>query len=326
MPSIPLPSSTEEQSPDVSVVIPTYNRLPMLEEALASVASQEFDGTIEIIVVDDNSQDKTSETIARKYPAIHLISLKQNVGPSAARNQGILAAQGRYIAFLDSDDLWERTHLTSQIAVLEKEQNCFCISGRLSWDTVKDLKWVSLQKPNLEKYTSPVHHLLAGGSFVATPSSVVFPRQVFSEVGLFDEELRFAEDTVLYIRCLLAGYRPIFTELPTVIRRKHNEAQATDATNTSLRKKIRLEVLNQYYPLAQKRFDMVSIERIKAEIHTSFANQYFKEKYFRQWITSIIISARYYSIKYALSSMLADINQLLQRRLAYTSRILKFTK
>ncbi|MGB3188751.1 MAG: glycosyltransferase family 2 protein, partial [Limnoraphis sp.] len=68
------------QKIDVSVIIPTYNRIYMLEEALKSVLTQEFDGTVEIIVVDDNSSDKTSEIIDHKYPQINLISLKQNGG------------------------------------------------------------------------------------------------------------------------------------------------------------------------------------------------------------------------------------------------------
>ena len=65
--------STTAPAPDVSVIIPTYNRIAMLKEALASVLEQTFAGTVEIIVVDDNSQDGTPSTIREQYPDIYLI-------------------------------------------------------------------------------------------------------------------------------------------------------------------------------------------------------------------------------------------------------------
>src|SRR5271155_161031 len=94
--------------PFFSVIIPVYNRAELIRSALDSVLAQEF-SDYELIVVDDGSTDQTAQVI-EQYAAEHsqrIISLRQsNSGPGAARNTGIARATGRYIAFLDSDDLW----------------------------------------------------------------------------------------------------------------------------------------------------------------------------------------------------------------------------
>lgn len=301
--------------PDVTVVIPTHNRILMLEEALASVFSQEFDGVIEIIVVDDNSQDGTSTIISQKYPDVHLISLKQNVGAYAARNRAITEAKGKYIAFLDSDDLWESKYLKTQIAGLSGRECCFCISDIIIWNTAKNQKQVWSQKPNLEKYTSLLHHLLVG-SFIYTPSSVVIPRQAFAEVGLFDETIRVGEDAALYERCIGFGYSPIFTDLPVAIKRKHGREHLTNASNLKVRKKQRLLRVNKIYPLLAENYNLVPLQRICAEIHTEFASHYFGNKFFLHWLASSLASVRYASMGYALFNMKRNVTELLSTSLS----------
>lgn len=90
--------------PYFSIVIPTFNRAPLLEETLASVAGQRF-GDYELLVVDDGSTDGTAELLARPNPRLRALR-QPNQGAGAARNLGIARARGRYIVFLDSDDLW----------------------------------------------------------------------------------------------------------------------------------------------------------------------------------------------------------------------------
>jgi glycosyltransferase involved in cell wall biosynthesis len=298
-------------SSDVSVIIPTYNRLSMLEEALASVYSQDFDGVVEIIVVDDNSQDGTSEVVSRKYPEIRLISFKQNVGAYVARNRALLEAKGKYIAFLDSDDLWETNYLKTQIAALKCKERGFCVSALVIWDTVKDQKGIALQKPDLDRYSSPIHHLLVS-NFIITPSSVVFPRQTFDEVGLFDEKFKVGGDAELYIRCLLSGYNLIFTEPPVAIKREHGKDQLTNTKNLKLKQKCRFMRIDKFYALSEGRFDILPIRRIYAETHANFASQYFKKNDFLHWLLSSIAVAYNASPRYALSNMISDIRSLLK--------------
>src|SRR5579862_985338 len=92
------------QSPLFSVVIPTYNRADLLREALASVDRQEC-REFELIVVDDGSTEDLS-SVAAEYQGRAKFLRQENAGPSAARNYGVRAANGEYVAFLDSDDLW----------------------------------------------------------------------------------------------------------------------------------------------------------------------------------------------------------------------------
>jgi glycosyltransferase involved in cell wall biosynthesis len=295
---------------DVSVIIPTYNRLPMLKEALASVFSQDYQGTLEVIVVDDNSQDGTSEFILKEYPNINLISLEQNIGCPAARNQGIHQAKGRYIAFLDSDDLWETNYLSSQISALEGKDRCFCVSNLVSWYVVNNRKKVDIQKPNMKTYTSAIHHLLVE-TFILTPSSVVFPHQLFDEVGLFDKNFKLGSDTDLYIRCILKGYSPIFSEQSSVIRRVHNQGQMTDAQNLRRRKKSRIERIEKFYPLLNNNeikdsHIKASLYRVYAELNTNFASLFFRRKYFMDWLVCSVLSAYYQSPQYALNNMRLD--------------------
>ncbi|NEP63683.1 MAG: glycosyltransferase [Symploca sp. SIO2G7] len=277
--------------PNVSVVIPTYNRITMLKEALRSVLAQTFEGTIEIIVIDDNSQDGTPQTIQEQYPQIRLITCTKNGGPSAARNKGIKAAQGSYIAFLDSDDLWEPDYLKTQInALAQNNRIYFAVSDLWLWETEQNRRFHRPQGMHPD-YTSLLHHLLAAGSFIHTPSAAVFPRWVFEQVGGFDQSLRFGEDTDLYIRLLLKGYRPIFTQKILVIRRKHSQGQAIEAKNLDLRIQNRLDTLKKYYPSAPHM--EFSQDELSAQIYTQFATQCYRSQRFIKWMTLLKASTRH---------------------------------
>ncbi|WP_141588216.1 glycosyltransferase family A protein [Myxococcus sp. AB056] len=105
--------------PFFSVIIPTYNRARLLEAALASVFAQE-ERDFEVLVVDDGSTDDTLETLARHGERVRVLS-QRNAGPGAARNLGIQAARGTYVAFLDSDDVWFPWTLATYRQVLEAE-------------------------------------------------------------------------------------------------------------------------------------------------------------------------------------------------------------
>lgn len=107
-------------NPLVSVVIPTFNRKELLFRALGSVAQQTY-RPLEVIVVDDCSSDGTVEAVrAASFPfPVEVVSLSINQGPAAARNAGILKANGQYIAFLDSDDVWLPEKLERQMALVD---------------------------------------------------------------------------------------------------------------------------------------------------------------------------------------------------------------
>lgn len=306
--------------PDVSVIIPTFNRITMLEEALASLYAQKYDGTVEIIVIDDNSQDGTSQVMREKYPDIYLITLSENGGASAARNQGIAVAKGKFIAFLDSDDLWEKGHLRSQISLLNSKaitdtQTHFGVSDIFIWDTIKNIKYQKSQKPK-PQYSSTLHHLLSGGSFVSTPSAVIFPKHILDDIGVFDNNLRLAEDTDLYTRAILKGFQPAFTEYASVVRRKHDSGQAMTIKNIEPRIKNRLNALQKYYPLAKQKLGHVKQRQIYSEIYSDFARYYYEDKSYGDWLNLLLMSTRYSSPLFVLRTNWHYINDFFGRILS----------
>ena len=121
----------------VSVVIPTYNRRSYLAEALASVLAQSR-AADEIIVVDDGSTDDTAEMIRDRFPTVRYV-WQANAGASAARNRGIGMAQGQFLAFLDSDDLWTPEKLSLQLAAFATDPGLEIVFGHVQQFVSPDL-------------------------------------------------------------------------------------------------------------------------------------------------------------------------------------------
>ena len=178
----------------ISVIIPTYNRAHLLPRCLDSVIAQKL-RSHEIIVVDDGSTDSTRDLVRRNYPGIKLIS-QENRGVSAARNAGIGAAQGDWLAFLDSDDAWLPGKLGRQAQTVLDNPDVNIIHT--------DEIWIR----NGVRVNPHLKHRKYGGSIfrrclplcVISPSSVMIHRRVFDRVGLFDETLPVCEDYDLWLR------------------------------------------------------------------------------------------------------------------------------
>ena len=181
-------------TPKVSVVIPTYDRMETLPRALDSVISQTFSDW-ELIVVDDGSTDGTDEMILRDYPAVRL-HRQENAGVSSARNAGVALASGAWIAFLDSDDAWLPEKLELQLSGLAVEPEL-----RLSHT---DEIWVR----NGRRVNQPKEYAKSGGDIYRRclplccicPSSVLIRRDLFDEIGGFDETFPVCEDYDLWLR------------------------------------------------------------------------------------------------------------------------------
>jgi len=187
----------EARNPTVSVIIPTYNRAHLVGRAIQSVLNQTYQD-FELIVVDDGSTDNTEEVVKGFNDArIRYIRHDENKGLPAARNTGIEAARGEYIAFLDSDDEWLERKLEKQIALFEQLDSqvgvVYC-----RWYVMDDDTGF-VRRGNRPAHRGNVwHHVLKGWGI--QPSSAVIRRECFDHCGAFDESLPFWGDSDLWFR------------------------------------------------------------------------------------------------------------------------------
>jgi GT2 family glycosyltransferase len=180
--------------PEISVVIPTYNRKDRLRQALKTVVSQE--GVVfEIWVIDDGSTDGTKEMLAAEFPSVNYF-YQENQGPSAARNRGIERSRGKWIAFLDSDDEWMPEKLQSQLAFFRQNPTLRISQTEEIW--IRNGKRVNPMKKH-QKYGGWIFEKCLPLCIVS-PSAVMIHRTLFDEIGLFDESLPACEDYDLWLR------------------------------------------------------------------------------------------------------------------------------
>lgn len=190
--------------PLVSVVMPAYNAAPWIAETLESVLTQTFQD-FEVIVVDDGSTDDTAAVVAR-FARVRCIR-KPNGGPASARNVGIRAAQGEYVAFLDSDDLWLPDKLRLQIDLLQESGLAWAYSDAYAFDE-ETRRTLFIFSRVRRQYSGDVLEQLFLADFIPMPTPIV-RRKVFDQVGYFDESdaLHYAEDWDMWLR--IAAYFPI---------------------------------------------------------------------------------------------------------------------
>lgn len=195
----------------ISVVIPTYNRIALVERAIDSVLMQSIK-PFDIIVVDDGSDDGTSEMIKKKYRSINLVQ-QQNSGVSAARNNGIKHAKGDWIALLDSDDEWTEKKLENQVNRLIKNPDYhFCHTNEI-W--IRNGVRVN-QKKRHQKYGGYIFDKCLDICRIS-PSSTLFKKNILEHVGWFDTQLPVCEDYDLWLR-ITADYKILFVDEPLIIK------------------------------------------------------------------------------------------------------------
>jgi len=199
-------------TPFFSVVIPVYNRAAELRLAIESVRAQSFQD-FEIIVVDDGSRDNPQEVIESfRDPRLHFIR-QPNRGGGAARNRGIDETRGRFVAFLDSDDVFLPHHLASMHTLLKDTQN---IAGYARVWVDRGQGPAFLKPPRaIRPAEDMAMYLLCDRGFTQT-STLVVPREAARRIR-FNEHLRAAEDTDFAIRLHLAGCRFRMIEEPGAI-------------------------------------------------------------------------------------------------------------
>ncbi|MEN9521363.1 MAG: hypothetical protein RLZZ381_3951 [Cyanobacteriota bacterium] len=242
----PVLSQPKIDKPKISVIIPTYNAMSYLPEAVDSVLRQTF-GDFELIIVDDGSHDNTVEwVISLTDPRVKLIT-QENQGSAAARNRGIAIAQGAYIALFDADDIWEANKLEKQVHFLEAHPSIGLVDTSV---VLIDEDGKSTGKLVTSQAEGDVwKHLVQFQPVCSCDSTPLIRRECFDAVGLFDRDLMFLEDLDWWIR-LASSYQFGAIKEPLVKYRQHSGSKSTNCQET----------LQAFHKIIEKAFESAPTE------------------------------------------------------------------
>ena len=170
-----------------SVIIPTFNREKTIRKAL-EYFDEDFYLRGEVIVVDDASEDQTCAFIEKEFPKVKILKHLHNQGAAAARNTGIKAAQGDYVAFLDSDDVWYPEKLSKQLSYFKDlDQKVGGVFSAYHYNKG------TLKIRRFEEVIDWFEYFLKG-CFISPGSGLIVRRKIFEEIGFFDEKMKRLED------------------------------------------------------------------------------------------------------------------------------------
>jgi glycosyltransferase involved in cell wall biosynthesis len=220
-------------SPLVSVVLPTYQRPHYLRASLASVYAQTFRDW-EIVVADDGSNEETKALlrgieVARGAKVVWLVHSGK---PAVVRNAALGMATGRYVAFLDSDDLWMPDKLARQLETLRTHQHCgWSYSAFTNVDAGGHVQPEEARRIWVPYEGAVFEHVVRGEASIRTPS-VVASRELIAEAGGFDEALRSGEDYDLWMRLALRSEVALVNQ--ALVRVRHHEANHSNDWEAAL--------------------------------------------------------------------------------------------
>jgi len=263
-------------APVVSVIIPTYNRRDYLQEAIDSVLAQTFTN-FEIIVVDDGSTDGTGEALEQRYGDRIRYEWQENQGESAARNRGIKMAQGEFIALLDSDDMWLPTKLERQVASMREHPSTGMVTCRML--TINGQGRLIAGKVSDAPCAAPItwEQAVTGScpGLDGASSAVMIRRDVFSELGVFDTEIKYGEDTDLWMR-IADRYDVYDMGMRLLLFRRHGSQQTSYSTQAEIARALddRLRLLGN---AASYRSDPASEALLQRATAREFVLAYLRE-------------------------------------------------
>ncbi len=240
---------TMVKPPLISVVIPAYNSQGTIERAVRSALTQDYD-PIEVIVVDDGSEDRTAEVVRSIADGRIRLVRQPNAGPAAARNRGIGESRGEFVAFLDADDEWIPVHLTSCMKIFAERQD---VGTVYSWIEHRLKNAQEIYGDRWERHR--LFERVFWPSVRMVTSGVVMRCCVLDKIGVFDETLRSREDIDLFIR---AGEQYEIAELPEpqVIKYTH-AAQMSVLTKTEAAERDYFRVIERALARAPGRYGPV---------------------------------------------------------------------
>ena len=222
----PRESGRQQNGAMVSVIIPAYRAARYIAQALDSVVAQTY-GPIEIIVVNDASPDseELEHVLSRFGERVRYLRREANGGPGAARNTGIVAAGGDYLAFLDADDYWDHTFLADQMAYVECHPDVALVYCNASWFLEGSGQVIGTLMSVMASHGEATFESLIRQDCTIGTSAVVVRRQAVLDAGLFDPAIgNYSEDFDLYLRLTKSGARVGYHRKLLVHHRVHAES------------------------------------------------------------------------------------------------------
>ena len=278
--------SDPNQEPLVSVVIPAYNSSEYISATLDSVFNQTLSNR-EIILVNDGSSDTVELEAALQpyFPQLRYFK-QENRGPSAARNLGIREARGRYVAFLDSDDLWLPHHLFNQVQHLERDDKIGLVYANNSQIDADGYTRVAFDRVPQDGPVT-LDSLLAERCTVNT-SSVVVVREVLLQTSLFDEQMRRCEDFDLWVRLASNGVKMAYEPAVHTIHRLSNGLSADRELMKQGRRHVYKKV-SETLPLTAAQSGIVTskIRELDKEIEIEAAKRHLSSGTYDQALAAI---------------------------------------
>lgn len=224
----------------ISIVIPLYNKEKSITATLESVLAQTYTD-YEVIVVDDGSTDH-SANIVRELANVKIrLICKSNGGVCSARNRGIEEAKGEYIALLDGDDFWDKDYLAEQVRMIEDfPEAAMWGINYAETNNGKLIRRLTTGLPDgYRGYVENYFMIQNRSSDLFCSSSVVIRRDVFDKVGLFDERIKYAEDSDMWFR-IIASEKVAFYD-------KYMVYYQWDAENRTMNKHREMRYFLPYY-------------------------------------------------------------------------------
>jgi len=278
--------------PTVSVIVPIYNPRPdYLDEALSSVASQGVD--LEAVVVNDGSTDRGFEPVLERHREMVRLIEKENAGVASARNAGLSAARGEFVAFLDQDDRWRPDKLRKQLAVFRADPSVDVVFHPV--DYIDENGAPRKKNPHKERLlrkrrrSKDTLGALLEGNFIYSPT-VLARRACFQKTGGFDPSVDPHDDWDMWLRLAIAGFKFAGIEEPLAQWRVHPGNTSRDEERMLRTRVAVLDKLGANGELPERL--RPALRKARAECHATVAHRCYKRGLHESFRREILEAAR----------------------------------
>lgn len=281
------------KSPLVTVVVPTYNRGPLLKRAVKSVIKQTHPA-IELLVVDDCSDNPAADVLSPfsldSLDNYSFIRHETNQGVCAARNTGIKEATGDFVAFLDDDDVWDPTKLEKQVRTVQNSGRDAGLVYAGVEQRTHDGAVIGVKTPSIN---GDVSRSLLYGNFIGTYSTVLIRTEVLEKVGLLDERYPSWHDWEHYLRI---GQQRCFEAVPEpLVTRYSGHEQNSDGYRTR-RDVDSVLLVNQYSGIASQ-WGALTNRKFESAVEFALAQSAYSNQLYDEARKHLLTSIRQYPLQ-----------------------------